>query len=154
MKLQGVKSIIKQSNMPEPEKIVDFVVPGLTPPSTNHYTKPCMYTGKDGYPHRGKKLTEEAVAYKDAVAIFARGYSVSPLTDSERRKVRYRIEVRVYLGHRQRLDSDNSLKVAIDALVYAGVIHSDAYARESKAVIITDERHNPRTHFIVERLEN
>jgi len=138
----------------EPEKLVEFTVPYLTPPSTNHYTKPCMYTGKDGFSHRGKKLTKEAKAYKDAVAIFARGCTVAPITDVERRRVQYRVEVRVYLGHKQRLDSDNSLKVAIDALVYAGVLHSDAYVTESKAVIVKNERHDPRTHFIVERMEN
>lgn len=136
----------------DPEKLVEFTVPYLTPPSTNHYTKPSMYTGKDGFAHRGKKLTKEAKAYKDAVAIFARGRTVAPNTDAERRRVQYHVEVRVYLGYKQRLDSDNSLKVAIDALVSAGVLHSDAHVTESKAVIVKDERENPRTHFIVERM--
>jgi Holliday junction resolvase RusA-like endonuclease len=144
MKLVGVN---------ETEKLVSFTVPYLTPPSTNHYTRPCMYKGKDGTPHRGKKLTKEAKAYKDAVAIFARGRTVTPATDSERRKVQYRVEVTVYLGHKQRLDSDNSLKVAIDALVSAGVLHSDAYVERSTAIIVKDQRHDPRTHFIVERME-
>lgn len=143
---------MKKSTYPEPEKIVTFMVP-LTPVSTNHYTQPCMYTGKDGYPHRGKKLTKEAKGYKEAVALLARGRTVSPITDAERRKVRYRVEVRVYLGHKQRLDSDNSLKVAIDSLTYAGVLHSDAYVAESKAVIVKDQRDNPRTEFIVERMD-
>jgi Holliday junction resolvase RusA-like endonuclease len=143
-----------RSIYPEPERIVSFTVPGLTPPSTNHYTKPCMYTGKDGFSHHGKKLTKEAKAYKDAVAIFARGCTVAPVTDAERRRVKYRVEVQVYLGKGQRLDSDNSLKVAIDALAYAGVLHSDAFVLESKAIIVKDQRHDPRTHFIVERMEN
>lgn len=142
-----------RSIYPDPETVVTFTVPGLTPPSTNHYTSPCMYTGRDGYAHRGKKLTPAAKAYKDAVAIFARGRTVAPTTDAERRRVKYRVEVRVCLGPRQRLDSDNSLKVAIDALAYAGVLHSDAYVQESKAIIVKDERHDPRTEFIVERME-
>jgi len=138
----------------EPEKSVAFTVPYLTPPSVNHYTKPCMYTGKDGNPHRGKKLTKEAKAYIDAVAIFARGRTVAPATDAERRRVRYRIVVRVVLGFNQRLDSDNSLKVAIDSLKHCGVIHSDAYSEDSRALIVKNERHNPRTEFIVERMES
>lgn len=145
---------MKLSSGPEPEKIVTFTVPYLTPPSVNHYTKPCMYTGKDGLPHRGKKLTKEAIAYRDAVAIFARGRTVAPLTDAERRRVRYRIVVRVVLGYKQRLDSDNSLKVAIDSLTNCGVIHSDAYSEDSRALIVKNDRQNPRTEFTVERMEN
>jgi Holliday junction resolvase RusA-like endonuclease len=137
----------------EPEQIVTFTVPYLTPPSVNHYTKPCMYTGKDGMPHRGKKLTKEAKAYRDAVAIFAQGRTVAPITDAARRRVRYRIVVRVVLGFNQRLDSDNSLKVAIDSLTNCGVIHSDAYSEDSRALIVKNERHNPRTEFIVERMD-
>jgi Holliday junction resolvase RusA-like endonuclease len=140
------------SSYPDPEQMVAFTVPYLTPPSTNHYTQPCMYTGKDGLPHHGKKLTKEARAYKDAVAIFARGRTVAPATDAERRRVQYRVEVTVYLGRKQRLDSDNSLKVAIDALAHAGVLHSDAYVAESKAIIVKDQRDNPRTDFVVERM--
>jgi Holliday junction resolvase RusA-like endonuclease len=147
MKLSGAILLV------EPEKLVDFTVPYLTPPSVNHYTRPCMYTGKDGFPHRGKKLTKEAKAYIDAVAIFARGRTVAPNTDSERRRVRYRIVVRVVLGFNQRLDSDNSLKVAIDALKHCGVIHSDAYSEDSRALIVKNDRQNPRTEFLVERMD-
>lgn len=150
MQMGHVKS---DPSYPEPEKLITFTVPYLTPPSTNHYTKPCMYKGKDGFVHRGKKLTKEAKAYKDAVAIFARGRTVAPTTDGDRRRVKYRVAVIVYLGYKQRLDSDNSLKVAIDSLTYAGVIHSDAYVMESKATIVKDERHDPRTHFTIERMD-
>lgn len=145
---------MKLLNDREPETIVTFTVPYLTPPSVNHYTKPCMYTGKDGLTHRGKKLTKEAKAYIEAVAIFARGRTVAPITDSARRRVRYRIVVRVVLGVNQRLDSDNSLKVAIDSLTKCGVIHSDAYSEDSRALIVKNERHNPRTEFTVERMED
>ena len=143
-----------KSTYPAPEKIITFTVPYLTPPSTNHYTKPIMYTGKDGFPHRGKKRTKEANAYRDAVAIFARGRTVAPSTDSERRRVRYRIVVRVVLGFNQRLDGDNALKVAIDSLKHCGVIHSDAYSEDSRALIVKNDRQNPRTEFTVERMED
>jgi Holliday junction resolvase RusA-like endonuclease len=139
--------------MVEIEQGISFTVPYLTPPSANHYKRPCKYTGKDGFRHLGFKLTKEAKAYFDAVAIFARGRTVAPATDSERRKVRYGVTVIVYLGHKQRLDSDNALKVAIDALQHAGVIHSDAFVEESKAVVVKSERDNPHTDFIVGRLE-
>lgn len=143
-----------KSTYPAPEKIITFTVPYLTPPSTNHYTKPIVYTGKDGFPHRGKKRTKEANAYRDAVAIFARGRTVAPSTDSERRRVRYRIVVRVVLGFNQRLDGDNALKVAIDSLKHCGVIHSDAYSEDSRALIVKNDRQNPRTEFTVERMED
>jgi Holliday junction resolvase RusA-like endonuclease len=112
-----------------------------------------MYTGRDGYAHRGKKLTKEAKAYKEAVCIFAKGLTVSPLTDAERRRVEYHVEVTVYLARRQRLDSDNTFKVAIDALAFAGVLRSDAFVLESKAIIVKNQRDNPRTHYIVERID-
>jgi hypothetical protein len=153
IKQKGAASMTK-STYPAPEKIITFTVPYLTPPSTNHYVVPVIYTGKDGLPHRGKKRTKEANAYRDAVAIFARGRTVAPSTDSERRRVRYRIVVRVVLGFNQRLDGDNALKVAIDSLKDCGVIHSDAYSEDSRALIVKNDRQNPRTEFTVERMED
>ena len=135
----------------EPEQLIVFSVP-LFPVSVNHYTKDCFYTGRDGYAHRGKKLTPEAKAFKEAVALFSRGRTVAPREDKDRRKARYRVEVHIYLGHNQRLDADNGSKVALDALVYAGVIHSDTTV-DTRLVPHKDERHNPRTEYIVERME-
>ena len=135
------------------EDVVCFTVPYLTPPSGNHYKKPTMYTGRDGYAHRGFKVTPEAKAYKDAVAIFARGRTVAPATKKERDQVRYRIGVHVVLGPRGRLDCDNSAKVAVDALQAAGVIHSDAKVLECVLTIDRDDRQNPRTEFFVTRME-
>jgi Holliday junction resolvase RusA-like endonuclease len=135
------------------EKLIVFTVPYLTPPSVNHYTQTCYYTGKDGFAHIGKKLTPAARAYKEAVALFARGRSVAPYTDKERRKAKYRVEVHIYLGRNQRLDADNGSKLALDALVYAGVIHSDTFV-DTRLVPHKDERENPRTEYIVERLES
>jgi hypothetical protein len=92
-KMGRVKSIILEiprnvaANI---ESCVSFTVP-LIPPSGNHYKKPCKYIGRDGFLHLGFKLTKETKAYYDAVAIFARGRTVAPYTDAERRKVRYAV---------------------------------------------------------------
>lgn len=133
-----------------------FTVPHLTPPSVNHYKNQCIYTGKDGYLHRGYKRGAEANAFYDAVAIFARGRTVAPPTDAERRKVRYGVRIDIYLPHRARLDFDNGLKCGCDALVNAGVIHSDAKVDggHSNCIIHRDDRDNPRTEYTVERLES
>ena len=80
------------TNIDGPEEVVAFTVPYLVPPSVNHAYAPTMYTGKDGYCHRGRKLTPEAKAFKAAVAIFARGRTVAPPTDKERRKVKYAVQ--------------------------------------------------------------
>jgi Holliday junction resolvase RusA-like endonuclease len=136
----------------EIEKYVAFTVP-LVPPSANHYKKTCYYIGKDGHSHRGMKRTPAANAFRDAVAIFAQGRTVAPATDKERAKVRYEVRVTVYLGPKQRGDADNFLKVTQDALQTCGIIHSDAFVYESKAIVVKDQRHNPRTEFVVIRLE-
>jgi hypothetical protein len=139
---------------PEPERVVSFTVPHLTPPSVNHYKHPVIYTGRDGYLHRGYKRGKEANAFYDAVAIFAKGRTVAPLTDSERRKVHYQIGADVWLGPHQRLDADNSGKVICDALQNARVIHSDAFVKNFQVTIHKDDRANPRTEIAVERLED
>ena len=141
-------------NLSTIEDLVAFTVPYLTPPSVNHYTKPCKYIGKDGYLHTGRKLTAEAKAFKDAVAIFARGRTVAPLSNSERRKVKYRVEVHVYLGPLQRLDADNCGKLLCDSLEDAGVIHSDAFVGDFRVRPHKDDRQNPRTEFTVSRMED
>lgn len=137
------------------ENAVSFTVPLLVP-TANHYKRPCKYIGRDGGLHLGFKLTKAAKAYKDAVAIFAQGRTVAPQTDAERRRVRYTVQMDVYLARGQRLDSDNALKVGLDSLVFCGMIHSDANVYESKAIIHKDDRdnpENPRTAYIVTRLE-
>jgi Holliday junction resolvase RusA-like endonuclease len=133
---------------------VAFTVPYLIPPSVNHAWKPTMYTGKDGFAHRGRKTSPEVRAFKDAVAIFARGATVAP--DGDRRKVRYGVRMDVYLGPKQRGDFDNFWKCGLDALVNCGVIHSDAAVSgdHSKCVVHKDDRANPRTEYVVTRLEN
>lgn len=135
------------------EDEVTFTVPNLTPPSVNHYKQPCVYRGRDGRTHRGMKLTPEAKAFKLAVAIFARGRTVAPLTNKERCNVRYRVLVDVYLGPNQRLDADNCGKLLCDGLQDAGVIHSDAFVGDFRVRPHKDDRENPRTEFTVSRME-
>lgn len=132
---------------------VAFTVPYLTPPSVNHYKKPVHFRSKvTGNMRLGFKKTKQAQAYQDAVAIFARGETVAPATDSERRKAKYRVRARVVLGKNQRLDADNAGKVLLDALQNCGVIHSDAFVSESTVEIEKMDRENPRTEVEVWRL--
>jgi len=138
------------------EKVVAFTVPHLVPISGNHYKKPCKYVGRDSSLHLGFKLTKEARAYYEAVAIFARGRTVSPATDAERRKVHYGVRIDVYLPPKGRGDFDNFWKCGLDALVHCGAIHSDAAVdgEHSKCVVHKDERTNPRTEYFVTRMED
>jgi Holliday junction resolvase RusA-like endonuclease len=138
----------------EVEQLIVFTVP-TWPVSTNHYTKDCFYTGRDGYGHRGKKLTPEAKAFESAVALFARSRTVAPLSQTDRRKAKYRVEIHLYYGYRTRLDPDNAFKQCLDSLVKCGVIHSDTHVFP-QVVPHKNERdnpENPRVQFIVERLE-
>lgn len=89
--------------------VVQIIVP-LTPPSVNHYVK---HTRNGGH-----YVTQEAKAFKSAVALFAKGQQI--------RLEAYYIEIWLNLGKKTRLDLDNAPKLILDALVDAGVIHSDA----------------------------
>jgi Holliday junction resolvase RusA-like endonuclease len=139
----------------EMEDVICFTVPYLIPVTGNHYKRPCRYTGRDGFRHMGFKVTKEAKAYYDAVAIFAQGRTVAPQTDKERKRARYAVRMDVYLGAGQRGDFDNFWKCGLDALVNCGMIHNDSAVdgEKSKSVVHKDERHNPRTEYLVSRLE-
>jgi Holliday junction resolvase RusA-like endonuclease len=139
--------------MQDSEIVVAFTVPHLTPPSVNHFKTPTVYRLRDGTTRKGMKLTAEAKAFKAAVAIFARGRTVSPVTNSERSRVQYKVVVDIYLGPNQRLDADNGGKLLLDGLEDAGVIHSDAFVSEFTVKPHKDERDRPRTEFFVTRLE-
>jgi Holliday junction resolvase RusA-like endonuclease len=135
---------------------VTFEVP-WKPVSVNHYWEVTMYRDRLGYPHRGRKLSKEAVAWKQAVAIFSKGLTVAPEDERERKKARYRVKVIVYLAYSQRGDADNFAKCCMDGLQSAGVIHSDAYIADCNIVVDKDHRsdpRSPRTVFYVERMEN
>jgi Holliday junction resolvase RusA-like endonuclease len=130
---------------------MSFTVPYLIPPTGNHYKRPMKYIGKDGGLHLGFKVTKQAQAFYDAVAIFARGETVAVVDEREWKRIRYGVTIDVYLGPRQRGDFDNFFKCGLDALVHAGVIHSDAAVdgAESRCVVHTDQRDNPRTEYQV-----
>lgn len=113
---------------------VSFTIP-LVPPSVNHYVK---HT-RDG----GHYVTHEALSFKSAVRLFARGRVVTAK--------KYQIEFMVYLGKGERGDPDNFCKVIGDGLQEAGVIHSD-----SKVRWIADTSRdwkNPRTEITVRGIE-
>jgi crossover junction endodeoxyribonuclease RusA len=112
-------------------KRLEITVP-LVPPSVNHYVK---HT-RDGRHY----VTAAAKAYKQAIAIYSRGKRVLAK--------QYKVKVVIYLGHRQRGDIDNFLKVVNDGLEEAGVIHSDGAIR-SLAVEIERDAENPRTEITV-----
>jgi Holliday junction resolvase RusA-like endonuclease len=134
-----------------PEKLIAFSCP-LVVPTANHYKAPIRYTGRDGYSHLGFKLTAETKAFRQAVCIFAQGRTVVPVDAAGRRKARYNVTVTVTLGRGQRMDEDNCLKVALDALQYAGVIDNDSKVHPVP-FIIRNNRDNPGTAFVIERVE-
>lgn len=133
MKLVGVKPIILE-------------IP-FTPPSVNHYKKPITLRTSTG-PRLSFALTDEAKAFRDAVAIFTRGQTLIPLTAAERIKIRYALTVTVFLGKNESGDADNYWKCIADSLVKAGVIHSDARVRKWHIEVEDEDRENPRTLII------
>lgn len=134
MKLGCVKSIILE-------------IP-FTPPSVNHYKKPITLRTSNG-PRLSFALTPEAKAFRDAVAIFARGQTLVPLTAIEKNKIRYALTVTVFLGKNESGDADNYWKCIADSVVKAGVIHSDARVRKWHIEVEDEDRENPRTLIIV-----
>jgi Holliday junction resolvase RusA-like endonuclease len=115
MKMVCVKSIILE-------------IP-FTPPSVNHYKKPITLRTSNG-PRLSFALTPEAKAFRDAIAIFARGQTLVPLTAKEKNNIRYALTVTVFLGKGERGDGDNNWKCIADSLVNAVIIHSDARVRK------------------------
>jgi Holliday junction resolvase RusA-like endonuclease len=133
----------------EMEDEVSFVVPHLTPPSGNHY-RGSLYWNHEGRMRR--KISPDAKAYRDAVAMFARGRTVAP-PDALKKKTAYDVRITVVLGPGQRGDEDNFHKVGLDALTRAGVIHSDAFAH-CVCDVIRHDRSNPRTIYTVTRKDS
>jgi crossover junction endodeoxyribonuclease RusA len=112
---------------------VSFTVP-LVPPSVNSYVRHS----------RGRHyVTREAKAFKEAVAILARGQTT--------RGDGYWIGIAIFLGKAQRGDLDNFAKVVLDALVKAAVIDSDAKVEELTLKKARDWQ-NPRTEITVREI--
>ena len=137
---------------------LSFTVRFLIPPSVNRYKIAGKFTDRNtGAVRFGYKLSKATKAYYEAVAIFARGDSVTPLDDKDKPKARYEVWVDIYLGKGQRGDEDNFAKTAIDALVKARVIHSDAKCH-SHITVHDDHRDSilsPRTEYrVIRRFED
>lgn len=113
-----------------------IVVP-LIPVSVNHYKK------LRGRGRRGFYVTPEAIAFKEAVRLYARGQILS--FDE---KSRYELAVHIYLGYKQSGDGDNFFKVISDSLVDAGIIRSDA-AIDNWHLYKHRDRNDPRTEIMV-----
>lgn len=104
-------------------------------PTVNHYVK---------HTRSGRHyLTPKAIAWKDAVAIIARGQSVTGKT--------HEITYTVFQGAGSKGDVDNYAKCILDALVKAGVLKSDASIVAMHAYKKRD-RENPRTEIHLEAL--
>lgn len=85
----------------------------LLPPSVNHYKRPAA--------GGGWFVSSEAKTFIDAVCIFSHRTKVTGTA--------YTVEITFYLGpqrNKGQNDLDNYSKVAIDALVHAGIIKNDA----------------------------
>jgi crossover junction endodeoxyribonuclease RusA len=116
----------------------------LLPPTVNHYVK---------HTRNGRHYTtREGIAFKAAVALLSRGDTVAPEIPKDRRKARYSLTARVFLGPKQRGDGDNFWKCIADGLVEAGVIHSDAAVAEWHMYVNGEERLEARTEIEVVRL--
>jgi Holliday junction resolvase RusA-like endonuclease len=132
-------------------KKLTLTVPGI-PPSVNHYKKP-----RNWRCGRGFYLTRDANRFQNTVSILARDRRAQD-TVSEwlmavpERHRRYRVSLTIFLGKGQRGDRDNFRKVPLDALVKAGVIHSDARVVDDPVQLERDWA-NPRTVIEVEAFD-
>jgi len=108
----------------------------LIPPSVNHYKMRNRRTGR-------WYVTKQALAFKSAVAVFARGASVEGKA--------YSLDVTVFLGKRGRGDGDNFFKCIADGLKDARVIRSDAGIKDWRIKVDRDWA-NPRTVLTVKTL--
>lgn len=114
---------------------VRFTVP-LTPPSVNDYVR---------HTRSGRHYqTEEAIAFKDAVALCARGQQI----DAKRLAV----TMTIFLGKADRGDVDNFPKCVLDGLKGC-VVKTDA-AFKHMIVILDRDWLNPRTEIEVSTLPN
>lgn len=111
---------------------LDFSVP-MVPPSVNHYVKHTR-TGRH-------YVTDVADEFKSAVQLCALSRSVEAEA--------YSVEIGIYLGAGKRGDIDNFAKLALDSLVSAGVITSDAKVMRLVMQKGRDAR-DPRTEFAIE----
>lgn len=120
-------------------KHLHIVIPGMTPPSVN------MYTRHGGGRHY---KTPEAKGFLNAVVLFARSAEQGQGELPKKKDTRYEVMLVAYHGKGERGDIDNRAKIPLDGLVDAGVIPGDA------AIVDLDLRkrtdwNNPRTEIWV-----
>lgn len=113
------------------QKGMRFTVP-LIPPSVNHYKRPKL-NGKGFY------VTDEAKAFKAAVAVLSRGSVEADY---------YFVGVIVFLGHGARGDAGNFEKCIGDGLEDAGIITNDAKVKKYHIEVLRDWN-EPRTEIFV-----
>lgn len=121
-------------------------IPGH-PPSVNTYVRHVAINRSVRH-----YVTSEGLAYKRTVAYLADGQTMAPEDPKERKKTRYKLSAKVFLGAKKRGDGDNFWKCIADGLVEAGVIHSDAAVDVWIMVVDRSQRENPRTEIEVERI--
>jgi Holliday junction resolvase RusA-like endonuclease len=122
---------------------VSFIVP-LVPPSVNHY--------KVRFRNGNTVVTAEALAFKQAIALYARGGSVCAKT--------FVVRIKVVLPKKARGDVDNFPKLCMDGMADAGVFRdlkgkrvSDARVRRLVVDLDSDWRPDEgRTIITVEAL--
>lgn len=116
----------------------------LVPPSGNDYKRP-DWKNKRFY------VTPEAIRFKEAIAIFARGDTVGGRY--------FKVDVTVYLGKNGRLDADNCPKVIMDGMQEAGIFNghpgskafTDASVKDLH-IYIDRDWNEPRTVIHVEAI--
>ncbi len=111
-----------------------LVIP-IEPPSGNHYKTYRQVCG-----HVSWYLTKEAMAWLQAVQLYARGSVVAGK--------KHVVEYTVHQGAKSKGDVDNYAKCILDGLVKAGVLKSDASVVSLHAHKLRN-RENPRTEITV-----
>lgn len=119
--------------------MIHFTVPSI-PPSVNHYR---------GYNRRNGRwyVRKEALAFKIDVAVCLGVGRKMPDAKA------YRVDVVVYLPKGKRGDSDNFLKVILDALQSAGAIPNDSRVQQVQIEKRRDPA-NPRTEITISVIDN
>ena len=124
-----------------------FLVP-LLPPSVNHYKQP----NKGG----GYRVSKEARAFIDAVAIFARSAAAPTwpwmLKTQKKHSPFYEVDL-IFRIHQPRfliVDSDNFEKVAFDALTHCAAISDDRYIKyHTNRAIPVEEKCDEKTEYTI-----
>lgn len=111
----------------------------MLPPSANHYKK-YRVVGRNVHWY----LTAQAIAWREAVCMYAKGKQLP--------KTCYSVRITVFRGKGDRGDVDNYAKVVLDSLQKCGVLGNDDWVQE---LIIVKQRdiENPRTEIVISYAE-